>query len=151
MKDFVNETKQHKLKPDNINSVLEKNGTSGIQFGTTFYNLLKRPQLELESLAMDIPRIKEYYEKYDKEFLESALIQIKYEDYIEKEAMMADKMSQMEDLFIKDDFNYDQLSSMSYEAREKLKKHKPKSLGQASRISGVTPADISVMMIYLGK
>ncbi len=151
MKDFVNETKQHKLKPDKINTILEKNNTSGIQFGTTLYNLLKRPQLELESLAVDIPRVKEYYEKYDKEFLESALIQIKYEDYIEKEAMMADKMSQMENLFIKEDFNYDQLSSMSYEAREKLKKHKPKSLGQASRISGVTPADISVMMIYLGK
>ncbi len=151
MKDFVNETKQHKLKPDKINAILEKNNTSGIQFGTTLYNLLKRPQLELDSLAVDIPRVKEYYEKYDKEFLESALIQIKYEDYIEKEAMMADKMSQMENLFIKEDFNYDQLSSMSYEAREKLKKHKPKSLGQASRISGVTPADISVMMIYLGK
>lgn len=151
MKDFVNETKQHKLKPDNINAILEKNGTSGIQFGTTLYNLLKRPQLELESLATDIPKVKAYYEKYDKEFLESALIQIKYEDYIEKEAMMADKMSQMENLFIKEDFDYDQLSSMSYEAREKLKKHKPKSLGQASRISGVTPADISVMMIYLGK
>lgn len=151
MKDFVNETKQHKLKPDYINSILEKNGTSGIQFGTTLYNLLKRPQLELESLAHDVPKVKEYYEKFDKEFLESALIQIKYEDYIEKEAMMADKMSQMENLYIKDDFDYDQLSSMSYEAREKLKKHKPKSLGQASRISGVTPADISVMMIYLGK
>lgn len=151
MKDFVNETKQHKLKPDFINPILEKNGTSEIQFGTTLHNLLKRPQLELENLALDVPKIKEYYDKFDKEFLESALIQIKYEDYIEKEAMMADKMSQMENLFIKDDFNYDQLSSMSYEAREKLKKHKPKSLGQASRISGVTPADISVMMIYLGK
>lgn len=148
---FNNEVKQHKIKPTEINNTLESINTSKIKDSTTLYNLLKRPQFDLVELAKETPFLQTYIHKYEKEFIESALVQTKYEDYIEKEAQLANKMSNLETVYIKDNFDYDKLVSLSLEAREKLKKQKPTSLGQASRISGVSPSDISVLMVYLGK
>ena len=93
----------------------------------------------------------EYLSRFDDEIIEQAVIKVKYESYIEKELLMAEKMSRLEDLRINPDFDYEKLLSISIEARQKLKKIKPQTLGQASRISGVSPADISVIMIHLGR
>ena len=88
---------------------------------------------------------------YSKEVIQQAEIEIKYERYIEKELMMANKMAKLEDLKINPEFDYERLKSISIEARLKLKKIKPETLGQASRVSGVSPADISVLMVHLGR
>ena len=95
--------------------------------------------------------MQEFLNQYDDEVIEQAVIHIKYESYIEKELLMAEKMSRLEDLNINPNFDYEKLLSISIEARQKLKKIKPQTLGQASRISGVSPADISVIMIHLGR
>jgi len=139
-----------KFKPDEINEVLESVGTSKIKEKATAYSLLKRPQLSLKDL---LPLVNEKVSEFinEKEILEQTEIQIKYEDYIEKEASMADKMHQLESMKIRDNFDYDSISNISHEAKEKLKKINPLTLGQASRISGVNPSDISILMIHLGK
>jgi tRNA uridine 5-carboxymethylaminomethyl modification enzyme len=88
---------------------------------------------------------------FDKEFIEEAEIQIKYETYINKEKELVAKMSQLEDLVIPDNFNYDKISAISNEALQKFKRIKPKTLGQASRISGVNPSDVQILMVYMGR
>jgi tRNA uridine 5-carboxymethylaminomethyl modification enzyme len=93
----------------------------------------------------------EFLASYDKETIEQAEIKIKYESYFEKELEIVDKMRKMEDKEINTEFNYQSLASLSKEAREKLMKIKPRTLGQASRISGVSPSDISVLMIHISK
>ena len=148
---FINEVKQHKLKPAEINDQLEALNTAPVKHGTNLFMILKRPQIELDVIAANNKGIAKYFDKYDSAVLESALVQMKYEDYITKEAAIAGKMSNLDVIKIKDDFDYDRMSSMSLESREKLKKMRPQNLGQASRISGVSPADISAMMIFLGK
>ncbi|HET8964441.1 MAG TPA: tRNA uridine-5-carboxymethylaminomethyl(34) synthesis enzyme MnmG, partial [Chitinophagales bacterium] len=95
--------------------------------------------------------IKEFISLYDLETLEEAEILMKYEGYILKEHELVDKQIRLEDLILHDDFDYKRLTSLSAEAREKLTKIKPRTLGQASRISGITPSDISILMVYLGR
>lgn len=148
---FINEVKEHKIKPEEINKDLESLGTAALKHGTYLHQILKRPQVELEDIAKTNKNIASYFDKYNNEVLESALVQMKYEDYIGKEAEMAQKMGQLDNIIIKDNFDYDRMASMSLESREKLKKMQPKNLGQASRISGVSPADISAMMIFFNK
>jgi tRNA uridine 5-carboxymethylaminomethyl modification enzyme len=89
--------------------------------------------------------------EYNKEVLEQAEIHIKYESYIEREQKLAEKIGTLDDFMIKSDFDYDRVKALSAEAREKLKKIRPETIGQASRISGVSPSDISVLTIYMGK
>jgi len=102
---------------------------------------------------MEIPSVKEFIQRKQlgKEELESTEIEIKYAGYIEKEKNNADKLNRLEDIRIPENFNYDKLTSLSFESREKLKKIRPTSLSQASRISGVSPADISILLIYMGR
>lgn len=151
MHNFINNIKQHKMIKDEINPVLEKLESSAVLESTKLYNLLKRPNLEFEDLCKEIPALNDYFDKYGKEAIQSALVEIKYEDYIEREQNVADKMHKLENYVIKDDFDYSSIVSLSHESREKLQKIKPKTLGQASRISGVNPADISVLMVHLGR
>jgi tRNA uridine 5-carboxymethylaminomethyl modification enzyme len=151
MHDFINNIKQHKLVKDEINPVLEKLGNTSVFESTKLYNILKRPLIEFDDLCNELPDLKKYYDKYGKDAIRSALVEIKYEDYIEREQNLADKMHKLENFVIKDDFDYTHINSLSHESREKLIKIKPKTLGQASRISGVTPADISVLMVHLGR
>jgi len=113
--------------------------------------LLLRPDVHLISLAAAIPRLNEALKNYSDYSLEQAEIQIKYEVYINKERDIALKTSQLEDLKIPESFNYDNLSSLSTEALQKFKKIRPGTLGQASRISGVNPTDIQILMVYLGR
>jgi tRNA uridine 5-carboxymethylaminomethyl modification enzyme len=151
MLDFINNIKQHKLAKDEVNPILETLGTATLLESTKLYNLLKRPNLELEQLAERSPEIAHYYNKFDREAIQSALVEIKYEDYIAREQSLADKMLKLEDYLIKPDFDYSAIVSLSHESREKLQKIRPKTIGQAARISGVNPADISVLMVHLGR
>ncbi|MFK7899495.1 MAG: tRNA uridine-5-carboxymethylaminomethyl(34) synthesis enzyme MnmG [Cyclobacteriaceae bacterium] len=142
--------KKIKIKPEEANPILEKVGTSPIKEKTVAYNLLKRPQVSVANMEALIKSKTDQFIT-DKDIIEQTEVIIKYEDYIIKEAQLADKMHQLEKLSIADRFDYDTISSLSIEAREKLKKIKPATLGQASRISGVSPSDISILMVHLGR
>jgi tRNA uridine 5-carboxymethylaminomethyl modification enzyme len=113
--------------------------------------LIKRPNIEINHLAAAIPSIAEYLGKFRPDSVEQAEIAVKYESYIEKEHVMASKMGELENYIIKEKIDYRKIPALSSEAREKLLKINPETIGQASRISGVSPADISVLMVYLGK
>jgi tRNA uridine 5-carboxymethylaminomethyl modification enzyme len=142
---------QIKVDPNDINAFLEKHNSSVLRERTNLYNLLKRPELNIELLRNVSPELENLLHKSDSEVIQQAEIKVKYERYIEKELQMAEKMNKLENLSINPDFDYEKLTSLSIEARLKLKDIKPATLGQASRISGVSPADISVLMVYLGR
>lgn len=139
------------VEPSAINSFLLQNETSEISQKQRLATLLLRPQIDLSAmLAVVAPNIL-HSNKFSQEVIEATEIEIKYEGYIQKEREIADKLSRLEDVKLKPDFDYFSLQSLSYEAREKLSKIKPGSLGQASRISGISPSDISVLAIFLGR
>jgi tRNA uridine 5-carboxymethylaminomethyl modification enzyme len=98
-----------------------------------------------------MPRFGQNFTQYNTDTIEQAEIQIKYDVYIEKEKDLVNKMSQLEDLLIPDNFNYDRVASLSNEALQKFKKIKPRTLGQASRISGVNPSDVQILMVFMGR
>ena len=151
MKDFINNIKQHKLIKDDVNPVLEKLNTTPVKESTRLYNIVKRPQIDFDTLKDHIPELSQYIDKFGNEAIRSALVEIKYKDYIDKEKTLAEKMNRLDEYSIRQDFNYDSINGLSSESREKLKTIQPKNLGQASRISGVSPADISVLMVHLGR
>ncbi len=113
--------------------------------------VLLRPGIDLPSMIQAIPRLQEALPTTDAYAIEQAEIQIKYDVYIEKEKELVSKMSQLEDLLIPENFNYDRIASLSNEAMQKFKKVKPRTLGQASRISGVNPSDVQILMVYMGR
>ena len=113
--------------------------------------VLLRPGIDLASLSEASPALKQSLATYEPEVIDQAEIQIKYAIYIEKEKELVQKMSQLEDLMIPDNFNYDRIASLSNEALQKFKKIKPRTLGQASRISGVNPSDIQILMVFMGR
>ncbi len=144
---LINLLKITKITPKKeINEYLEKNNSTSIKDGISLHQLLKRPELTLKQLSKFIE-----LDTYTKEEQEQAEIQIKYEGYINKANREAEKMNQLENKLIPDDINYDYIKNIASEARQKLKEVHPTSLGQAKRISGVNPADISILMIYLKK
>ncbi len=98
-----------------------------------------------------VPKLKDAIGEYSSEILEQVEVQVKYDTYIEKEKDLVDKMSQLEDLVIPDNFNYEKLSSLSTEAKQKFMRIKPRTLGQASRISGVNPSDVQILMVFMGR
>jgi tRNA uridine 5-carboxymethylaminomethyl modification enzyme len=125
--------------------------TSPVAQTTKLFNLLSRPQVSFNDLKGINPDLAGYLSNFDKETIEQAEIKIKYESYFEKEMDIVERMKKMEDKEINPDFNYHQMQSLSKEAREKLMKIKPRTLGQASRISGVSPSDISVLMVHMSR
>ncbi|GAA4337671.1 tRNA uridine-5-carboxymethylaminomethyl(34) synthesis enzyme MnmG [Mucilaginibacter gynuensis] len=131
------------------NGLLEELGTSAISQNVKLFNLLSRPQVSFTDLRKADEPLNDLLNGYDKETIEQAEIKIKYESYFEKELDIVERMKKMEDREINPEFNYHQLVSVSKEAREKLMKIKPRTLGQASRISGVSPSDISVLMVHI--
>jgi tRNA uridine 5-carboxymethylaminomethyl modification enzyme len=142
---------QFSLEPDETaNYLLEKNSAPLTQKQKANQVLL-RPNIDLRSMTRAIPHLGHALQTYTPEILEQAEIQIKYEIYIGKEKELVEKMAQLEDLLIPDNFNYDKLSSLSNEALQKFKKIKPRTLGQASRISGVNPSDVQILMVYMGR
>ncbi|MCX2740568.1 tRNA uridine-5-carboxymethylaminomethyl(34) synthesis enzyme MnmG [Pontibacter anaerobius] len=139
------------IEPGDINSMLEELGSAPIAEKQRAGQLIKRPNVEIEDIARAVPAVAEYLSKFKQDSVEQAGIQVKYETYIEKEYAMAAKMSELENYSIKGKINYRDIPALSKEAKEKLLKVEPETIGQASRISGVSPADISVLMVYLGK
>lgn len=139
------------ISPDLVNDLLEKLGTSIIQQRQKASTLLLRPQLNIHQLLKLLdPNILDV-SNYETEVLESVEVLTKYEGYIQKEKDIADKLARLDDVKLKDNFDYHSLQSLSYEAREKLSKIRPANLGQASRISGISPSDISVLAVFLGR
>jgi tRNA uridine 5-carboxymethylaminomethyl modification enzyme len=142
---------ESKINPNEVNDFLASHKSANIREKTSFYNLLKRPELNIENIRNGNNIFENIVNEYTKDELEQTEIKIKYEKYIEKELMLAEKLTKFDDLKINPEFDYENLKSISIEARQKLKKLKPITLGQASRISGVSPADISVIMLHLGR
>ncbi len=148
---LVNDLKQKKFSPDAINAGLERLETATITEKISAEKLLKRPQLGIRELATLSDELAEYLTKYANEVIEQAEIQIKYESYLEKEQLMVEKLANMEDFKIPTTFDYMGITALSNEGRQKLHKIRPETLGQASRISGVSPADLSIVTVYLGR
>lgn len=151
----VSEIKQFlrtaKVSPEQINGILENIGSAAIREKASLENLVRRPDIAIEQLVHTSAEITEFFQKYSPEHIEQTEIQLKYQSYIEKEEQLAEKIHHLEDYKLHDSLNYDGIVSLSAEGKEKLKKIKPLTLGQASRISGVSPADISILMVYLGR
>lgn len=142
------------VSPDEINPHLEMANTAPITQKVKLTGVLLRPQLSINVLIDALPSLKEHFSSYGNianEIWEEAEILIKYQGYIDKEKELADRLSKYDDMHLKADFDYHKLPSLSYEAREKLSRMRPSTIGQASRINGISPADISVLIIYLSK
>ncbi|MEO8886395.1 MAG: tRNA uridine-5-carboxymethylaminomethyl(34) synthesis enzyme MnmG [Mucilaginibacter sp.] len=149
--DIVAFTRSKSISPSDVNTLLESVETSPLSQSAKLFNLLSRPQITFADLINVDSGLKNLLSAYDKETIEQAEIKIKYESYFEKEMEIVDRMKKMEDREINAEFDYHKLQSLSKEAREKLMRIKPRTLGQASRISGVSPSDISVLMVHISK
>ncbi|WP_461098872.1 tRNA uridine-5-carboxymethylaminomethyl(34) synthesis enzyme MnmG [Spirosoma luteolum] len=142
--------KAAKVKPEDINGWLEEKGSSPLREKNSLYTLIKRPEIgqedisELLSTMAEIPAL-------SPEIVEQTVIEIKYEDYLSREKTNAEKIDRWESLSINDTFDYDRLKALSFEGRDKLKRLRPATIGQASRISGVSPSDISILLVYMGR
>ncbi len=148
---LLSEIKNTKLSPEEINRVLKDLSSAEIKEKTNLEKLVKRPNIDLSSLGEKNTSVSRLINTYPTEVVEQSEILIKYDHYLEKERTLANKLKDMDNLRIPDNFNYGNLSALSAESREKLKQHQPETLGQASRISGVSPADISVLLVHLKK
>ncbi|HEY8934155.1 MAG TPA: tRNA uridine-5-carboxymethylaminomethyl(34) synthesis enzyme MnmG [Cyclobacteriaceae bacterium] len=148
---LLTQLKKEKVGPDEVNPELEKIKTSPIREKVTLEHLLRRPEIGINEIKQISATANTTLQKYTEEELEQAEIHIKYESYIDREQKLAEKIGSLENYKIRPDFDYSRVMALSSEAREKLKRIKPETIGQASRISGVSPSDISVLTIYLGK
>jgi len=144
--------KETSITPAEANPILEAKETALIDQSDKMFKMFSRPQIDLEDM-MKLDKVNDYIEAndIDLEILEQAEIQVKYSGYIEKERNNANKLLRLEDLKIPEDFDYNNIKSMSIEAKQKLSKIRPVTISQASRISGVSPSDISVLLIYMGR
>lgn len=143
--------KKTKFTPDFINPLLESLGTATIKEKASIDSLIRRPNIGIEQLKEANPELKEFFNQYPWETVEEVEILTKYETYIDKEKSLADKITSFENLKIRADFDYLAIPALSAEAKTKLNKFKPETIGQAGRISGISPADISILMVYLEK
>ncbi len=141
----------YSISPEMINGFLESKESSPIRQQVKLHGVLLRPHIDMSDLRQVLPEVEEFCSKYDEEFLNDAEIRMKYEGYIRKEQEMVDKMNRLEEVRILENFDFHKLGAISKEAREKLAKVKPRTIGQASRISGVTPADVSVLLVHMGR
>jgi tRNA uridine 5-carboxymethylaminomethyl modification enzyme len=151
IKKLNSDFRQLRVDPAEVNHHLEGLNTSPIREKTSILQLAKRPEIGLKELENFNDQIKSLLQKYTEEEKDQAEIHLKYESYIEREQKLAEKIESLEDYGIKIDFDYDKVKALSSEGREKLKRIKPETLGQATRISGVSPADISILTVYMGK
>jgi len=149
--DIVKFVKLNSIKPEEVNSLLEEVGTNSINQNVKLSAIIGRPKIDFNLLKEASPLLKSFLSAYDGKTIEQAEIKIKYESYFEKELEIVNKMKKMEDKEINPAFNYNEIVSLSKEAREKLIRIKPKTLGQASRISGVSPSDVSVLMVHISR
>jgi tRNA uridine 5-carboxymethylaminomethyl modification enzyme len=143
--------KNESITPEEINPLLSDKESANINQKVKMFGILSRPNIDLGLFKNNIERIEHSLIEYNEEELEQAEILVKYEGYIQKEKELVDKQYRLESLVLHDDFDYSRLTSLGHEAREKLSKVRPKTIGQAARISGITPSDISILMVYLGR
>jgi tRNA uridine 5-carboxymethylaminomethyl modification enzyme len=143
--------KEMPVEPIEINGWFEKIGSSVISERQKAEKILLRPSVELADLAEALPKLKAALSSFTKDAIEQAAIQVKYDVYIEKERELVNRMSQLEELEIPETFDYKRIGSLGNEAREKLSRIKPRTLGQASRISGINPSDVQILMVFMGR
>lgn len=152
--EIINFTTNFSIKADRINSFLESIGTAPLKQGVKLIDLLTRPHIDLQLMATQIVPLNDLLDRINDrkdEIIESANIKIKYNGYIKREQIIADKINRLEDILIKDKFNYNEIQSLSTEARQKLTRINPVTIAQAARIPGVSPNDISVLLVLLGR
>ena len=152
--DLTSHLKRESIDPDRANEILVPRGTSPLKQKVKLYDILLRPQITYEDLRSMMPAdsiAEGAFDDLRKEAIEQVEINAKYDGYLDKEREMAEKMTRLEEVVLHDDLEYGRLTSLSIEARQKLEKVRPRTLGQASRISGVSPADLSVLLVYLGR
>ena len=143
--------KEISLDPSEADGFLAENNSAPLPQKQKAIQVLLRPNISLEGMMTSLPKIKEALTGFTDEIIEQADIQIKYNVYIEKEKELVKRMNQLEDLLIPENFDYNKINSLSNEALQKFKKIKPRTLGQASRISGVNPSDVQILMVYMGR
>jgi tRNA uridine 5-carboxymethylaminomethyl modification enzyme len=143
--------REQSFQPENINPYLAAAGSTPIVEKQKSEKILLRPGIDIQSLIKNIPDFGALFNEFDSSVLEQTEIQIKYDRYIEKEQELAQKMSTLEETVIPESFDYEKLTAISKEAMQKFKKIKPRTLGQASRISGVNPSDVQILMVYMGR
>lgn len=139
------------LEPLEINGFFEEIGSASINEKQKLEKILLRPNVQLQQVKENVPKLEEALAVYDIESQEQAEIQVKYQVYIDKERELVQRMSQMENLAIPSQFDYSKINALSTEAREKLNRIKPQTLGQASRISGINPSDVQILMVFMGR
>ncbi len=143
--------REESISPEEINPLLESIGTPPLSQKVKMFGVLSRPGISLNDFVRCSSAVKTFTENFRAESLEQAEILMKYEGYIGKENEMAEKLHRLEEIKLHDDFDYQRLTSLSKEAREKLSRVRPNTIGQASRISGVNPSDVSILLVYLGR
>jgi tRNA uridine 5-carboxymethylaminomethyl modification enzyme len=143
--------KEIALEPEEVNEYLLQINSSPISEKQKAEKLLLRPDVELPSLISQVPKLQAPFKEFTKESIEQGSIQVKYDVYIEKERELVNRMSQLENLEIPDSFDFKKIQALGNEAREKLIRIKPRTLGQASRISGINPSDVQILMVYMGR
>ena len=149
--ELIEEIKVLKVNPNDVNEKLESFGTAALREKVSLWNLLRRPNIEIPHLRTLTEETENVFSKYSDEVLEQVEINVKYESYIEKEQLMVNKLERLENLNIPVEFDYMKLKTISIEGRQKLTKIRPQTIGMASRISGVSVSDISVLMVYIGR
>ena len=153
--ELVEFIRNYSLKPSLINEALESLGTTPLKQGVKLHDLILRPQLTIAMLAPHIDALARQIERIEpdrrEEIIEAAEIMLKYQGYIEREKMVADKIRRLEDIKIADRFNYSEIKALSTEARQKLEKIRPETVAQASRIPGISPSDINILLLLMGR
>ena len=139
------------LSPEDVNGYLNFVQSSPLVIKQRLSQLVLRPGIDLHTMMQHVEILREQLSSFSREAIEQAEIQVKYETYIEKERDLVQRMSQLENLTIPENFNYERLVSLSTEARQKFSRIQPRTLGQASRISGVNPSDIQILMLFMGR
>ena len=139
------------IHPDQLNGYLERIGSAPLRQGMKLHSVLMRPKVSIEGLREVLPELAQELAGYEPDFIRSAEIEMKYAGYITREQEQVDRMNRLESVHLHEDFEYHALKGLSNEAREKLTQLKPVTIGQASRISGVSPADVSVLLVHLGR
>ncbi|MEA5457752.1 tRNA uridine-5-carboxymethylaminomethyl(34) synthesis enzyme MnmG [Arcicella sp. LKC2W] len=149
--ELIEKLKVVKVSPKEVNEKLQAFGTAELREKVSLWSLLRRPNIEIKDLRTLTEDVEKLFAAYKEDVLEQAEINVKYESYIEKEQLMVNKLQRLENLNIPTDFDYMQLKTISIEGRQKLTKIRPQTIGQASRISGVSVSDVSVLMLYMGR
>jgi tRNA uridine 5-carboxymethylaminomethyl modification enzyme len=154
IKELINFCNISPVKTTEINDFLRSKRTSEIKQTVKLNTLILRPQVNIFDLCEALPELKEFCNSFNEsknEVCQSAEIKIKYDGYIEREKIIAEKIKRLENIKIHNDFDYEKLNSLSTEARQKMKRIKPETIGQAARIPGVSPSDINVLLVFFGR